>query len=110
MENCALSLGRYFGHLRSKLDVRQYALEVALTLPGEDKLKKTKEIESYLLNDVELPGYFDPNQTTNDLLKKVAEMSVDKNRTYVFEKNVKEEAKDIETKAEDVQKTDENPM
>ena len=110
MENYGLSLGRSIGNLRSKLDVRQYALEVALTFPDENKLEKAKEVESYLLNNVELPGYFDPNQPTNDLLKKVAEMSVDKNRTYVFQKNGKEEAKDIETKAEDVQKTDENPM
>lgn len=87
MENLGLTSSRFIGNLRSKLDVRQYALEVALSLPDEDKLKKACEIEGYLLEEVELPGYYDPNQFTNDLMKKVTELSASK--TYVAKKEEK---------------------
>lgn len=98
MEYPGLSFGRSVGNLRSKLDVRQYALEVALSMPDEDKLKKAAEIEEYLTHEVDVPGYYDPNQSTNDLLKKVTEMTTSK--TYVTEKK--------EGKAEE--KTSEEPM
>lgn len=78
MENFGSLSGRSIGNLKSKLDVRQYALEVALGLPEEDKLGKAKEIEDYLLGEIEMPGYFDPNATTNELLKKVSELSTPK--------------------------------
>ena len=78
MENFNSLSGRLIGNLKSKLDVRQYALEVALGLPDEDKLRKAKEIEDYLLGEIEMPGYFDPNATTNELLKKVSELSIPK--------------------------------
>lgn len=61
MEYPGLSFGRSVGNLRSKLDVRQYALEVALSLPDEDKLKKAAEIEEYLTQEIDVPGYYDPN-------------------------------------------------
>lgn len=98
MEYPGLSLGRSIGNLRSKLDVRQYALEVALSLSDEDKWKKAAEIEEYLTHEVDVPGYYDPNQSTNDLLEKVAEMTTSK--TYVTENK--------EEKAEE--KTSEEPM
>lgn len=89
MEYSGLSFGRSVGNLRSKLDVRQYALEVALSLPDEDKLEKAAEIEKYLLEEVELPGYFDPNQSTNDLFKKVAELTASKQEKNVDKKEEK---------------------
>lgn len=94
MENYGLSLGRSIGNLRSKLDVRQYALEVALMLPNENKLEKAKEIESYLLQEIEIAGYIDPNQSTNNFLTKVMELSARK-------------SDNAEKKEE---KTDENPI
>lgn len=95
MENLGLSFSRSIGNLRSKLDVRQYALEVALSLPDEDKLKKAAEIEEYLTQEVDVPGYYDPNQSTNDLLKKVAEMTA---------------LKSSETTEKKEEKTGEEPM
>lgn len=96
MEYPGLSFGRSVGNLRSKLDVRQYALEVALSLSDEDKLKKAAEIEEYLTHEVDVPGYYDPNQSTNDLLKKVTEMATSK--TYMTEKK---EGKAEEKSSED---------
>lgn len=88
MENLGLTSSRFIGNLRSKLDVRQYALEVALSLPDEDKLKKAAEIEEYLLKEVELPGYFDPNAQTNSIMESVLNMTkqqnMDPGKTYVL--------------------------
>lgn len=77
------------------MDVRQYALEIALSLPDEDKLRKAAEIEEYLTQNIDVPGYYDPNQFTNDLMKKVTEMTASK--TYVTEKN-EEKAEDKTSK------------
>lgn len=95
MEYSGLSFGRSVGNLRSKLDVRQYALEVALSLPDEDKVKKAAEIEEYLTQEIDVPGYYDPNQSTNDLIKKVTEMTT---------------SKSAETTEKKEEKTSEEPM
>lgn len=89
MEYPGLSFSRSVGNLRSKLDVRQYALEVALSLPDEDKLKKAAEIEEYLTHEVEVPGYYDPDQSANDLLKKVTEMAASKSSDATEKKEEK---------------------
>lgn len=94
MEYSGLSFGRSVSNLRSKLDVRQYALEVALSLPDEDKLKKAAEIEEYLTHEVDIPGYYDPNQSTTDLIKKVTELTALKSSEATEKKEEKKTGKE----------------
>lgn len=99
MENFSSLLGRSIGNLKSKLDVRQYALEVALGLPEEDKLGKAKEIEEYLTDGVDIPLYSDPNSSYLDMLK-MLQKTMEKSP-----KNEEKEEEKAETKEENKQYT-----
>lgn len=58
------------GSLRSKLDIKHYALELATKISPDDKvLEKAKEIEEYLLKDTEIPVVEKPINSMESLIK-----------------------------------------
>lgn len=60
------------GSLRSKLDIKHYALELATKIAPDKVLEKAKEIEDYLLKDTEIPIQEKPVNPMTSLIEAIA--------------------------------------
>lgn len=62
-----------FTKMKSKIEIRQFAIEKAVSIMGvgtsdKDVITKAKEIESYIIGDAELPEVYDETNTVNTLI------------------------------------------
>lgn len=65
--------------MKSKVEVRKFAVEMAVAIMGKgtsdkDVVKKASEIEKYVVGDAELPEVEDDNSLIDDVISKVSRM------------------------------------
>lgn len=79
-----------YGELKSKFDVRRFAVESAIAYSAKSRkelLAQAKEIEAYVLGDVELPEYVNSEdalaKTMNTYLAAIAKPQSDESHTAI---------------------------